>query len=546
MDRGNICNLVERILWFYTGELLPEFLYEDWTSTQREACLDRWRAITIHVANRLARDRQWDGAIERLMALVEVDPTHEEGARLLIHALVQTERRDEARQVYGRLAAVLDDELGIPPDDLTAALASGLQRATALPVEISPRERAERLLREIRSTSGERAAPGMARRHARLWGERALALETMGESELALISIESGEFTIGDLDLPGERSRLLIAQATVRWHQGHAELARRAAQQAERLARDAGERGIQAWAIRLQAQAAQQLGHLEDAIDLARRSAALYEALGAPEHALRSRRIVALCVWHAGRFVEAEILFRENLVEALRLNHLEHRAYTLCGLGSALLAQGALDQAEVHLEEAVSLAVELSDYFLELSAQYHLANLWAQRWYVVSQGSGGDAERAEAEATNRFRRVMSMAKAQNSDSMHAFSCIDFALASLEWGRVEQAQALASVARSMAEGVADNIPVQGWCALCEAETALVYGDVEAAQRGVTAAIPLLLSASPAGIAHAHRVAARCHADDPRQFRMHTSLSLAAAIQRNQTLEELRTQRIIGSA
>jgi DNA-binding SARP family transcriptional activator len=529
----------------HVGELLPEFLYEEWTMRERDSCLIRWRAMTVHLASRLAEDRLWDAAVDRLTALLEADPAHEEAARLLIHALVQSERPDEARQVYARLVASLEDELGVAPDSLTMALAKDLQRVSppSPPAELPPKERADRLLHEIRRTPGKRTTPAVARRLARLWAERALVLETLGESEYALMSVESGQLAIGGLDLKAERSRLLIAQSTVRWHQGHADLALRAAEEAGRLARDVGERGVEAWAMRLQAQAAQLAGHLDDAIALARRSAALYEALGAAEHALRSRRIEALCIWHAARFGEAAVLFRANFLEATRLNHVEHRAYSLCGLGSSLLAQGDLEAAEPHLEEAISLAADLCDRFLELSAEYHLANLWTQRWYVSTQLHGVDGESMEAKATVRFQRAMHMAKAQNSDFMQAFACLDLALASVEWGRIDQARALAAAAHSIAMEVGDNALVQGWCALCEAEAALADGRVDEARAKVLPAIPLLESASPAGVAQAHRIAARCCPRDSEQFRTHAALSLAAATRYGQVLEELRTRRLV---
>jgi len=421
--------------------------------------------------------------------------------------LVQEDRRAEALHVYDRLVQVLEVELGVEPDELSRALAKQLRRSAIHPQfssSRSTREIAERLKSRLDRSLKLRSSSLNIRRAVRLWAERAAALVRLGEPEEALSSIESARLLLGEHHLPVEQSRLLTVEATIYCRRGRSEAARAAAERAESFAREAGELGLAAWALRLQAQTAQQLGRPEQAIALARASTALYDSWGAHEQALRSRRIVALNTWYAGQLVEAEILHRHNLEQARAFGDLEQQAYVQCGLGATLRARGALDAVEPYLLDALALATHLEECFLTLSAEYHLANLWSDRSDSLVSGDERVRWRAQREAQRRFQRVMTLAQASRSHHMLVFGAVDLAAALAQWGRPVEAHPLIELAWYTLSELDDIVSPRAWILVAEAEVALAEAIPDKARKCAAAALPLLERASPAGLAQVHRV------------------------------------------
>lgn len=530
----------------YQGELLPEFRYDDWAISRRESLRIHWHTLSMHLAHRLVESGRNAAAIERLEAVLADDGTHEEAVRLLMTVLASQGRRSDALHVYGWLVKCMEREFGVAPDDLSCSLVDALRRDD-LPVPSmgsrTAHEVAGRVSRRIERISNCPKSPVAARRLARLWAYRAIALERHGDSEEALSSVESGYLVIDHYDFPVELSRLLIAASQINCHQGKAGSAQNAAQKAEQLARGAGELGLAAWALRLQAQAAQQLGKVEQAIDLARSSTALYDAMGAREHALRSRRIVALNVWYAGRHGEAEILHRHNLLEARAIGDTEQQAYVLCGLGSALRAQGQLEAAETYLLEALALATHLEEHFLILSIEYHLANLWTDYGDAIMKLRPMEQARARREAQRRFERVMHLAQESQSNCMLVFGAVDLAVALVQWGRSVEARPLLVVALHALEGLDESLSPRAWTFLAQVELAFSEHDLQLAQIQIRRAIPFLEIASPSGLAQAHRLAAVIETclGDLDAASSHWSASLGAARRCGQDLEKRRTEQ-----
>lgn len=167
----------------------------------------------------------------------------------------------------------------------------------------------------------------------------------LGQPELARSAVESGRLLLESLDFPAEQSRLLVAESMVWFRQGQSRQASEAAAQAERLASVAGERNLVGWARRVRSQAEQAMGQPDDAIALARSSAALFESIGAPEQRLRSNRVLAFALWRAGRFAEAVTLQRHNLAEAREQDSVFMLAGGANDLAIALLEWGQVEQA---------------------------------------------------------------------------------------------------------------------------------------------------------------------------------------------------------
>jgi DNA-binding SARP family transcriptional activator/tetratricopeptide (TPR) repeat protein len=106
----------------YTGVLLPESLYEEWTVAPR----DRLRSRQIEL---LRCGERWD-------RLVEVEPSDEQAHRELMRAALAAGNRHAAIRWYGRLRTNLERELGVAPgpesEALYAECVAGLDRtATA-------------------------------------------------------------------------------------------------------------------------------------------------------------------------------------------------------------------------------------------------------------------------------------------------------------------------------------------------------------------------------------------------------------------------------
>jgi len=103
----------------YGGELLPEALYDDWTTLDRA----RLRATYVEV---LRAAGMW-------VEVVDVDPTDEEAYQHLMRQALATDARAGAIRWYGRLRSVLARELAVAPAEeserLYAACLDGLEPA---------------------------------------------------------------------------------------------------------------------------------------------------------------------------------------------------------------------------------------------------------------------------------------------------------------------------------------------------------------------------------------------------------------------------------
>jgi DNA-binding SARP family transcriptional activator len=92
----------------YTGDLLPDALYEEWTQVRREHLRSLYRQL-------LRRSGQWE-------RLVEADHTEEFAYRELMKAALRGGNRHGAIRWYGRLRTALEHEVGLLPSPETVAL----------------------------------------------------------------------------------------------------------------------------------------------------------------------------------------------------------------------------------------------------------------------------------------------------------------------------------------------------------------------------------------------------------------------------------------
>jgi DNA-binding SARP family transcriptional activator len=106
----------------YTGELLPEDRYEEWTQPARER-LHLLFAALLRCA-------------ERWSDLLEIEPLDEEAHRALIRAYAEAGNRAAALRQFARLKGLLGKELGLRPAPESVALFEEIARgpATVAPV----------------------------------------------------------------------------------------------------------------------------------------------------------------------------------------------------------------------------------------------------------------------------------------------------------------------------------------------------------------------------------------------------------------------------
>ena len=105
---------LEAALARWTGELLPEDLYEDWATPHRERLANRRARLLVQLASALVEQGRAGEAVLVLEPLAAERPDDEEVHRVLLAALFASGRRSDASRVFDRLRDALA-ELGAAP-----------------------------------------------------------------------------------------------------------------------------------------------------------------------------------------------------------------------------------------------------------------------------------------------------------------------------------------------------------------------------------------------------------------------------------------------
>jgi predicted ATPase/DNA-binding SARP family transcriptional activator len=106
----------------YTGELLPEDRYEDWTTARRESLRETYKGLLVELADLQAGAGDTTAAIETLQHAVIEDPLYEVAHRGLMRLFADAGRRQQALWQYETLRDSLRRELEADPDPETRAL----------------------------------------------------------------------------------------------------------------------------------------------------------------------------------------------------------------------------------------------------------------------------------------------------------------------------------------------------------------------------------------------------------------------------------------
>ena len=486
---------LERLVNLYTGDLLPEYVYEDWSSRHREHAQSVWRQAALELGHRYADRGEDQRAISHLKRLVPDDPTNEPSARLLMMLYARNQERGQATDTYRHLAWSLESTLGLEPELASQALYAHLQGSEAGEIAGAPLC--------VTANAGVICFPSEDRRAAAdAWEKRALLLAQRGATQEALSSLESGRFAAGDGMSASTRGRLLLVESTIHNYIGDSRRAYDAAANAETLCDALGDLLLTAEARRLRARAALELNKLDEAFALARSSVALFATAGDDDGAMRSRRMVAFLLHRRGRFSDAKSMHLSNLEIAHGLANLEHSAYTLSGLGASLKALGELDAAERNLSEGLRYADVLDDGFLSLSIHYHLAGVWDDRAFL-RRAAGEPYLQAVEEARQRFQLCIQQAQRTGSVGMELFSTADYAVFLLNQRAIGDGEVQVDAAESLVSDGTDNVLATGWLWLSRAHAQLAEGDWAGARSLAERAL-LFRDIQRGGLAETYRV------------------------------------------
>ena len=106
---------LRKALGIWTGELLPEDLYEDWAAPHRERLSATRRRLVVDLARVLITGGQPEQALTLLEPLVVEHPLDEDVHRALLVALAANGRRSEAATAFERLRDGLAGAYGVAP-----------------------------------------------------------------------------------------------------------------------------------------------------------------------------------------------------------------------------------------------------------------------------------------------------------------------------------------------------------------------------------------------------------------------------------------------
>jgi DNA-binding SARP family transcriptional activator len=112
----------ETAITAYAGELLPEDRYEDWSTERRTFLAELHLQCLKGLASAFERQGAFSQAIDRLYAILQLDPAREDVHRRLMRIYAQTGARDEAVRQFHICRDTLKRELDMSPDRQTEAL----------------------------------------------------------------------------------------------------------------------------------------------------------------------------------------------------------------------------------------------------------------------------------------------------------------------------------------------------------------------------------------------------------------------------------------
>ncbi len=121
----------ERACSLYTGPLLPDDMYADWSFLQRERMSRAYIAMCEVLADHYLGSNQYEDAAKWANAILQENRCDELAHRQLIQIYAAQGRRSEALQQYLRCESILRKELDVPPVPETTRLMQTLLQTNA-------------------------------------------------------------------------------------------------------------------------------------------------------------------------------------------------------------------------------------------------------------------------------------------------------------------------------------------------------------------------------------------------------------------------------
>jgi len=108
-------HLMENAAHLYQGELLPDNIYEDWTSSQRHELHDLYIQIQLKRIEAYIQSAQPSRALEIYQSCLAIDPMDERIVKISMELLISNGQWHKALQLYKDFAQGLAQEYGLEP-----------------------------------------------------------------------------------------------------------------------------------------------------------------------------------------------------------------------------------------------------------------------------------------------------------------------------------------------------------------------------------------------------------------------------------------------
>lgn len=105
----------------YTGDFLPENLYDEWTQTYREEYLQNYLQVLISLAGINGENGEFTAAVDLLYQALNKNQFHDQIHTMILKYLIKQGRVNEAIQHFREFNEMYQEELGVGmPDDIKA------------------------------------------------------------------------------------------------------------------------------------------------------------------------------------------------------------------------------------------------------------------------------------------------------------------------------------------------------------------------------------------------------------------------------------------
>lgn len=127
---------LQEAIRLYAGDYLPDALYEDWASAERERLLSLFLRSAERLAGGWVETGEYDRALDICARILDRDPCWERAYRWMMLAYARQGNRPLALRAYHRCETALSKELGVEPSPATTALFKSILQAGDLPVTV--------------------------------------------------------------------------------------------------------------------------------------------------------------------------------------------------------------------------------------------------------------------------------------------------------------------------------------------------------------------------------------------------------------------------